>query len=328
MSMKHEPLDLIFPSPTISLVRPTAPVKGKVVDSKICTRGKSPNFVRHVSIDVSGTPLERSFVAGQAFGIVPPGVDEAGKPHKVRLYSIASPARGEDGNGAVFATGVKRVIDERVPQKPGEDPGDHRLFLGVCSNYLCDVPVGTVVDVTGPQGKRFILPSSPEKWNYVFVATGTGIVPFRSMLMELFGPGAPSMQGQVHLVAGYPYSTDLIYDDYFVKLAKEHSENVQYHTVVSRDSEAERTKIRYTHHLIDARYEIFQDVLESPNTIIYMCGMLGMETGLYQVLVKRGVHERYLRVNEGFLDPKSPAWRTDEAKRAAKPLDRCLVEVY
>ena len=75
------------------IVPPTAPVTGVVTANELCLRGKSASFIRHVCIDVGGTPLEGRFQAGQSFGVVPVGVDERGKPHKVRLYSIASPTR-------------------------------------------------------------------------------------------------------------------------------------------------------------------------------------------------------------------------------------------
>ena len=70
------------------------------------------------------------------------GTDANGKAHKVRLYSIASPTYGEDGDGKVLATTCKRLIGEREPQSDKDDPTDHRLFLGVCSNHVCDLRAG------------------------------------------------------------------------------------------------------------------------------------------------------------------------------------------
>ena len=89
---------------------------------------------------------------------LPPGTDETGKAHKVRLYSIASPEAGEDGRGNVVCTPVKRVVDEYWP--PDNGAARRRgLFMGVCSNYLCDLEVGEEVRITGPVGKRFLLPT-------------------------------------------------------------------------------------------------------------------------------------------------------------------------
>ena len=45
------------------LVPPTAPVTGVVTRNELCLKGKSASFIRHVCVDVSGTPLEGAFKA-------------------------------------------------------------------------------------------------------------------------------------------------------------------------------------------------------------------------------------------------------------------------
>src|SRR5688572_18664267 len=129
---------------------PASPAEGICVINERCTQPKSASFVRHIAFDLTGTELAGGFAPGQSFGVLPPGHDEHGKPHKLRLYSIASPSRGEDGQGRIIATTVKRTIDEH--HQTG------RLFLGVASNFLCDLKVGDRVRLTGPSGKRFVLP--------------------------------------------------------------------------------------------------------------------------------------------------------------------------
>jgi len=228
-TMVNEPR---LPESQMHLVVPTEPVIGRLVSSEICTKGKCHSFVRHVAIDVSGTPMAGNFLVGQSFGVIPPGVDKHGRPHKVRLYSIASPSYGDDGKGQVLATTVKRTIDEFKAQTTQDDPHDHSLFLGVCSNYLCDLRLGAEVKVTGPNGKRFLLPIDPNEHDYFFLATGTGIAPFRGMLMELLSGPKPPCTSQIHLVMGSPYTTDLLYDDLFRKLQAEHR-NFHYHVAIA-----------------------------------------------------------------------------------------------
>ena len=195
----------IFPQVTQNAVSPVEPVIGTVVSSELCTKAgrKAAGVVRHVAIDVSGTPLEGSFRAGQSFGVLPEGEDARGRQHKLRLYSIASPTAGEDGRGAVLSTTVKRVMEEHWD--------DHTLFLGVASNQLCDLQVGDKVRVSGPNGKRFILPENPADHEYIFFATGTGIAPFRGMLGDLESLETPPRS--VTLVMGAPFESDLLYDE-------------------------------------------------------------------------------------------------------------------
>jgi len=302
------------------LVRPTDPVIGKVVASELCTKGrkKAAGVVRHVAIDVSGTPLEGAFRAGQSFGVVPPGTAPNGKPHKLRLYSISAPSAGEDGEGKVLATSVKRVMEEHWE--------DHSLFLGVCSNYLCDLPIGAEVQVTGPAGKRFVLPADTSKHDYVFIATGTGIAPFRAMVLDLLTSGCTS---QIVLLMGSPYTTDLLYDELFRELDKKH-DNFHYVTAISREPQPDLPRKLYVQQRISTNADMFKPLLESDRTLVYVCGIAGMELGIFQemhtVLSPEGFAQ-YVQADETLLaDPKS--WDRKMIPRQLKPTRRMALEVY
>lgn len=327
MSSVTTPTDPILPDAQMNLVTPKSPVIGRVVKSELCMKGKSASFVRHVAFDVSGTPLAGNFLAGQSFGVVPPGVDERGKPHAVRLYSIACPSSGEDGKGNVVSTTPKRVIDERKAQKPDDDPEDHSLFKGVCSNYICDLRVGDEVQLTGPSGKRFLLPVDPSQHDFLFVATGTGIAPFRGMLMELLQRAGGPCKSKMHLVMGVPYSTDLLYDDLFTRFAKEH-DNFTYTTAVSRERRPDGKRGLYVDALIDERISEFRDLLASPRTLVYVCGLAGMQVGLYRVLGKHNLGEGYLAVGEELAGVEPADWTEEQIKRRIRPTKRMMLEVY
>ncbi|NIN58455.1 MAG: hypothetical protein GTN56_01255, partial [Xanthomonadales bacterium] len=206
----------------MNIVRAADPVTARVVSNELCMRGKSASFVKHLVLDIGDTPLQGAFRAGQSFGVLAPGEDAQGKPHKVRLYSIACPTWGEDGEARLISTTPKRLIDEFSPQTETDDPDDHHLFLGACSNYLCDLKAGDEVRLTGPNGKRFLLPADPDAHDYLLLATGTGIAPFRGMVLELLTRAQGPCRSRIDLVMGAPYTTDLLYDDLFRRLADEH----------------------------------------------------------------------------------------------------------
>ena len=312
----------ILPQVRMNLIRPKAPAMSRVVSNELCMNGKSASFVKHLVLDVSGTPLAGNFRAGQSFGVITPGTDERGRPHKVRLYSVACSSSGEDGTGNWVSTTPKRLIDEYRAQKTTDDPTDHRLFLGVCSNYLCDVREGDEVAVTGPNGKRFLLPEDIEAHNYLFLATGTGIAPFRGMLMELFeGAGGP-IRGQAALVMGTPYTTDLLYEDLFQRLRRAHP-NFEYHTAISRESNR-----LYVGSLIDREIDKFKELLADPRTLIYVCGLEGMQFGIFQTLARHGLADGYLNIREDLARQPPETWRFAEMKGRIKPTGRCMLEVY
>ncbi len=320
----------VFPEVQMNLVTPKSPAIGTVVKSEVCLKGgrKSASFVRHVEIDISGTPLEGNCVAGQSFGIIALGEDENGKPHKVRLYSLASPSWGEDGEGKIIATTPKRVIDEYTPQKEGDDPERHDLFLGVCSNYICDLRVGEKVQVTGPSGKRFLLPIDHNKHDYIFMATGTGIAPFRSMCKELFEhPDGPTTS-QVHVVMGVPYTTDLLYDDFFCALAEKH-DNFHYHTAISRERQEDGSRGLYVGQLVEQKYDdLFASILSSDRGLMYMCGLVGMQFGIYQLFAEKGIAEAYMTIKDDLQDIPFNEWDKEQMRRYIKPTHRLMVEVY
>lgn len=329
MSEQTQTGDPVMPEARLNVVTPKAPQAGIVVSNDTCLRGKSASFVRHTVLDVSGTELAGSFLAGQSFGVIPPGLDERGKPHKVRLYSIACPTWGEDGRGGHVSTTPKRLIEEYRPQKKEVDASRHTLFLGVCSNYLCDLLPGAEVALTGPAGKRFLLPVNPDEHDYLFVAAGTGIAPFRGMALELLERPAPRgpCRSEIHLVMGSPYVTDLLYDDLFRRLAAEHR-NFHYHTAISRETRPDGRRGLYTHQLIEEQIDRFGPFLASQRTLVYICGLLGMQEGLFKVMSRHGVAGGYLRVADELAGTHPDSWTAEQVRRQIHETGRCMVEVY
>jgi len=313
-----------MPDVVQNIVRPKQPVTGRVIATRRCTASpKAAGFVRHVEIDVSGTPLAGSFRAGQSFGVVPPGEDDAGKQHKLRLYSLACPTAGEDGEGTVIATTVKRLIDEHWE--------DHTLYRGVASNYLCDLQEGDEIRVTGPSGKRFVLPARPEAHDYLFFATGTGIAPFRGMLADLAAADADS---RVTLVMGVPYASDLIYHDELTAMASDRP-NFRYLPTLSRQEQPDGSaRGQYVQDRIATdpalgTPEGIDSMLASERTLIYICGLAGMELGIFRAMAESLPPEtltEYLTIGDDAPPPGE--WTAAMIPRTIKPTPRVLTEVY
>lgn len=335
-------MDPILPEVKMHVCMPASPTQGVVVSNERCTAGRKPaGFVRHVVIDTSGTPLAGSFVAGQSFGILPPGVDAKGHPHKVRLYSLASPRHGEDGKGALVATTVKRLIDEH------HESG--KLFLGVASNYLCDAKPGDTVRLTGPSGKRFVLPADPSAHDYVFFATGTGIAPFRGMIKELFEtPGRDPLAVKVTLVMGAAYASDLLYDQELRAIADRHP-GFRYLTAISRETQETSVGRRtlYVQDRIGLEPEL-KELLRGERTLVYVCGIAGMELGILRAIATElgdssgvgaaGYLEWDAQVGDGLEVGETPAgskvgvgvgaWTRRMLHKQVRPTRRVFLEVY
>eukprot|EP00168_Porphyra_purpurea_P000870 TRINITY_DN10_c0_g2_i1.p3 TRINITY_DN10_c0_g2~~TRINITY_DN10_c0_g2_i1.p3 ORF type:complete len:162 (-),score=36.84 TRINITY_DN10_c0_g2_i1:8-493(-) len=107
------------------------------------------------------------YLEGQSIGVMAPGVDAKGKPHKVRLYSIASTRHGDFGDGKTVSLSVKRLVYQDA---------DGKEVKGVCSNFLCDAQAGDKVAITGPVGTAMLMPEDPNA-TIIMLATGTALRP-------------------------------------------------------------------------------------------------------------------------------------------------------
>jgi len=78
----------------VNLYKPANPYIGKCISTEELVREGGDGTVRHVTFDISGGNLH--YLEGQSIGIIPDGTDKNGKPHKIRLYSIASTRHGDN----------------------------------------------------------------------------------------------------------------------------------------------------------------------------------------------------------------------------------------
>lgn len=304
--------EIILPEVDLNIYSPKDPVEVEVVENYIVTKESSPNIVRHITFNVAGTKLENNIRVGQSIGILPPGENEKGRPHKLRLYSVSSPTAGEHGKKHLISTTVKRTIEEL----------DNKLYLGIASNYLSDLKPGDKVQMTGPSGRRFLLPENAQDFNYLFFATGTGIAPFRGMIQELF---EQDYKNECALIFGCPYRTDLLYADYFGKMDAEH-ENFHYLKSISREARRQDGSKFYVQTQLEEEEDLLYPILAKDNTLIYICGMKGMETGIYKQLVRQNLAE-YLEIKKELPESLDDI-PFDKFKRFIKPSMRTFEEVY
>jgi ferredoxin-NADP reductase len=128
-----------------------------------------------------------------------------------RAYSICSPPADDNR----FALCLNRVQD------------------GFMSNFLCDMKTGEEVSLQGPFGD-FIL--HPPLRDTLFIATGTGIAPFRSMLHWLLAEKARHQEKHLWLLFGNRREEDIYYHSEFLRLAELNS-NFHYLPTLSRASD-------------------------------------------------------------------------------------------
>ena len=126
---------------------------------------------------------------------------------------------------------------------------------------------------------------------------------------------------------GAPYTTDLIYDDLFRRLEKNHK-NFHYHTAISRENQSDGTQGQYVHQYIEEKLNIFKPLLKNPRTLLYICGLAGMQSGLFKVLAEQEISEGYFSIRDKLASINPTDWELSEIRRGVKITDRCMVEVY
>jgi ferredoxin-NADP reductase len=176
--------------------------EGRVVRSIALT-----DFTKHLELEVEGVN-HFGYVPGQWLSVkaVSPDGEEI-----TRAYSIASPP-SENGHVAFCL---------------------NRVEEGFMSNYLCNLTTGATISFQGPFGD-FIL--RPPLRDTVFIATGTGIAPFRSMLHWLLAEKERYQGREFWLLFGARTAADLYYREEFEQLAAKHA-NFHFMPTLSRAPE-------------------------------------------------------------------------------------------
>jgi benzoyl-CoA 2,3-dioxygenase component A len=219
--------------------------------------------IRHIVLEFGATAFP--VLEGQTIGILPPGQDAGGKPHYVRLYSVASPRDGERPRYNNVALTVKRVTHDH----------DGKPVEGVASNYLCDLVKGDQVRVVGPFGASFLMPNHPGS-SLLMVCTGTGSAPMRAMTERRRRRIAEREGGALMLFFGARVPEELPYFGPLMKLPNDFIDvNLAFSRVPGKAKQ-------YVQDLIRERATDVARLLADEECFIYVCGLKGMEGGVAQ----------------------------------------------
>lgn len=265
----------------VNKFKPKNPYTGRVLLNTKITGDDAPGETWHMVFSTEG---EMPYREGQSVGVIPDGIDpKNGKPHKLRLYSIASSALGDFGDSKTVSLCVKRLVYTN-------DKGE--IVKGVCSNFLCDLKPGSEVTMTGPVGKEMLMPKDPNA-TVIMLATGTGIAPFRSFLWKMFFEKHEDykFEGLAWLFLGVPTSSSLLYKEEFEKMKEKAPENFRLDFAVSREQTNEQGEKMYIQTRMAQYAEELWELLKKDNTYVYMCGLKGMEKGIDDIMVSLAAKE-------------------------------------
>ncbi len=182
-----------------------------------------------------------------------------------RAYSIASPPSPE--------TRIFSLCANLVPE-------------GRFSPWLFNLQPDDEIEFKGPYGA--FIPRRPIA-DSIFVATGTGIAPFRSMLHTVL---REHPETNFHLIFGVRYRDTLLYHDELLQLATQHP-NFHYHPTLTRPADD------WPGLTGRVQPHVLQTLGERRDIDIYICGMKEMVDDLRIQLKalgldrKRIIYEKY-----------------------------------
>lgn len=251
--------------PQVNVYTRASPARATVTGNARITDNAAYSDVHHIILDFGAEYFP--YLEGQSIGVFPPGTDAGGRPHAMRLYSVASARDGEKPNTNNMGLTVKRVVLEDGT-------------AGVASNWMCDLRIGDQLDVVGPFGSTYLMPDDPTT-DLLMVCTGTGVSPFRGFTHRR-RRAAPNGPGRLYLFFGARTPEEL---PYFGPLQRYLQSELHRELVYSR---AELTEREYVQDRLLKRHDLIAELLRKPGTHLYVCGLLGLEEGVEAAMTRIG----------------------------------------
>lgn len=187
-----------------------------------------------------------------------------------RSYSIASPPNGSE------------ALELCIVQLRG----------GTATRYLFEqVGIGTPIRFKGPDG-AFTLPDSID-FDMVMICTGTGVAPFRAMLLDIERRQLPHRQ--IHLIFGCRQEEDILYRADFERLL-DTLPGFSYSVALSREPSPDPRRYRFPVFSGYVHQVYLHHERSAPDTRYYLCGWQRMiDEAVVNITEKLGVEPRQVR---------------------------------
>ena len=165
---------------------------------------------------------------------------------------------------------------------------------GIASELLFGLKPGDILHINGPFGRLVLKDTTPKR--YIFVATSTGITPYRAMLRELEHRLQAHPQLNIVILQGVQNREDILYGDELLAFAQKHP-RVSFRAYLSR----EKKQPLHPHEHLGYVQHAFPDLALHPEEdMIYLCGNPSMIDDAYTYLknqqfnIQQIIREKYI----------------------------------
>ena len=214
----------------------------------------------------------------------------------VGVQSLEEPFPFEPGQYATLGLmGPQKLVQRPMSiSSSADDLSEYEFFIrlvevGAFTPLLWRIGVGDAINIKGPKG-RFLL--QPDGRRALFVASGTGLAPFMSMIETLRGRGQTR---DIVLLHGVSYDYDLAWRQQLTELERGGGFPLRYVGTVSRPQQCPDWTgcTGRVETIVESQLE--EHALQPDDTTIYLCGNPDMITAVEEIAFRRGFSPEQVR---------------------------------
>lgn len=168
---------------------------------------------------------------------------------------------------------------------------------GPGTQFLFHLKPGDKVNTSGPYG-RLILKDEPQK-RCIFIATSTGITPYRAMIPELKNRLLQAPDLQLIFLEGVREAKDILYEEDFLNLVNEYPNQVEFRVQLSRADHSEQKN----HYLGYVQAALTDLKLDPEQDLVYLCGNPAMIDQCFEQLKSLGFSSQHI-IREKYISSK------------------------
>ncbi|AHE66351.1 ferredoxin--NADP reductase [Legionella oakridgensis] len=165
---------------------------------------------------------------------------------------------------------------------------------GPGTELLFNLQPGDTIHINGPFGRLILKDDMPKR--YIFVATSTGITPYRAMIPELKRRLQINPELNIVILQGVQKREDILYGNEFLALAAT-SPRINFRAHLSRETQDNRQSHEYIGYVQHSFDEL---ALNPAEDVVYLCGNPGMIDESFAYLKEKGfamqsiIREKYI----------------------------------
>jgi ferredoxin-NADP reductase len=214
----------------------------------------------------------------------------------VGVEALEAPFPFEPGQYATLGLmGPEKLIQRPMSiSSSADDLSEYEFFIrlvehGGLTPLMWERSVGDPINIKGPKGK-FLL--QPDGRRCLFVASGTGLAPFISMIETLRGR---NQAREIVLLHGVSYDYDLAWREELTELANDESSLLRYVGTVSRPQACPDWTGCTGRVETILPGQLDEHGMTADNTTMYLCGNPEMVSAVEEIAAERGFPPEQVR---------------------------------